>query len=194
MTAELVGNESVCRSAVLAGVLALSGGSIAFGQGTLNTCLSGFEVSRGTDVAGGLLTKGVTFAGVDDLAKDGGVPNPATCPWTTNGNGGSWTAKIDRIGVAGIGGSGVTVVGGRWYWLDRDNNVQFGRVEGGFVRWPGTVDQDIGCGAGVAQFALSVRNQFSPGTIAGCLDDTHLDPARQPFVFPPHISGALRLN
>lgn len=194
MTAELVRNESFCGSAVLAGVLAFSSASIAFAQVALNTCLSGYEVSRGTDVAGGLLTKGVTFAGVDNLPSDSGVPTPATCSWTTSGNGGSWTAKIDRIGVAGIGGSGVTVVGGRWYWLDRDNNVHFGRVEGGFVRWPGTADQDIGCGAGVAQFALSVRNQFSPGTFAGCLDDAHLDPAKPPFVFPPHISGALRLN
>ncbi|MGJ7507594.1 hypothetical protein [Variovorax sp. GT1P44] len=184
-----------CRSAVVAGVLVFSGADIAFAQGALDTCLSGYEVSRGTDVAGGLLTKGVTFAGVDNLASDGVVPTPPTCRWTTNGNGGSWTAKIDRIGLAGIGSSGVTVVGGRWYWLDRDNRVHFGRVEGGYVQWPGTAGEDkYGCGPGVAQFALSVRDQSSLGTISGCLDDTHLDPTTQPFVFPPHISGALHLN
>ena len=58
-------------------------------------------------------------------------------------------------------------------------------------------DQEIagsGCGAGVAQFTLTVRGLSSRGTFVGCLDDTHLDPAKQPFIFPPHIWGALHLN
>ena len=194
MTAELAGNAGLCRSAVVAGVLAFSGGIIAYAQ-RLDTCLSGYEVSSGTDVVGGL-TQGVTFAGMDNLTYGDGGPNPFACDrWTTNGNGGSWTAKIDRVGVAGIGGSGVTVVGGRWYWINRNNHVYFGRVEGGFVLWPPAPDQDTyGCGAGVAQFTLSVRDQFSPGRFVGCLDDTHLDPTKQPFIFPPHVWGALHLN
>ena len=60
----------------------------------------------------------MTFAGIDNLPYQDNGPNPAACDrWTTDGNGGSWTAKIDRVGVAGIGGGGVTVVGGRWYRL-----------------------------------------------------------------------------
>jgi len=31
------------------------------------------------------------------------------------------------------------------------------------------------------------------GSFEGCLDDTHLDPRVQPFVFPPHISGKLTI-
>ena len=196
MTAEFAGNAGVWRSAVVAGVLAMSGGNIAFAQGQHDTCLSGYEVSQGTAVAGGLLTKGVTFAGLDNRPDEDGGPNPAACDlWTTNGNGGSWFAKIDRVGVAGIGGSGVTVVGGSWYWIDRNEHLLFGRVEGGFVLWPPALDQDTyGCGAGVAQFTLTVRSQFSPGRFVGCLDDTHLDPTKQPFIFPPRVWGALHLN
>ena len=121
----IAGSAGVCRGAIVAGVLAFSGGNIAF---ALDTCLSGFEVSPGTDVAG--LTQGVTFAGIDNLPYKDGGPDPTACDrWTTDGNGGSWTAKIDRVGAAGIGGGGVTVVGGRWYWLDRDDHLHFGRVE-----------------------------------------------------------------
>ena len=187
----IAGSAGVCRGAIVAGVLAFSGGNIAF---ALDTCLSGFEVSPGTDVAG--LTQGVTFAGIDNLPYKDGGPDPTACDrWTTDGNGGSWTAKIDRVGAAGIGGGGVTVVGGRWYWLDRDDHLHFGRVEGGSVLWPPALDQDTyGCGAGVARFWLTVRGLSSRGTFAGCLDDTHLDPAKPPFIFPPHIWGALRLN
>ena len=109
----------------------------------------------------------------------------------------SWTAKIDRVGSAGIGKSGVTVVGGRWYWIDGDDRLHAGRVEGGYVLWPPTLDQDtFGCGPGVAQFSitLSVRGPSDSGSFVGCLDDTHLDPTRQPFVFPPRIRGALSLD
>jgi hypothetical protein len=181
---------------VVALVLAFSA-NIVFAHGTLETCLSGYEVSPGSNVGGGL-TKGVTFVGVDNRPDEDGGPNPAACDrWTTNGNGGSWSAKIDRVGDAGIGGSGVTVVGGRWFWLDDDGRLHFGRVEGGFVLWPPTLDADsFGCGAGVAQFSvmLSVRGHFSSGSFVGCLDDTHLDPTKQPFVFPPRIWGTLDLN
>ena len=45
----IAGNAGVCRSAIVAGVLAFSGASSAF---ALDACLSGFEVSPGTDVAG----------------------------------------------------------------------------------------------------------------------------------------------
>ena len=154
-------------------------------------------MSPGVDAGGGL-TKGVTFAGVDNLPNEDGGSNLATCDrWTTDGNGGSWSARIDRVGVAGIGGSGVTVVGGRWFWLDRDDRFHFGRVQGGFVLWPPALDQDsFGCGAGVAQFSitLSVRGPSSTGSFVGCLDDTHLNPLQQPFVFPQHIWGTLQLN
>ena len=159
--------------------------------------LSGFEVSAGSD-AGGDLTKGVTFVGIDSRANEDGGQNVAPCDgWTTDGNGGVWTAKIDRVGSAGIGSTGVTVVGGRWYWIDGDDRLHAGRVEGGYVEWPPTlVDTSLGCGPGVARFhiMLSVRGPSHSGSFVGCLDDTHLDPTKPPFVFPPRIWGVLTVN
>ncbi len=107
-------------------------------------------------------------------------------------------ARIDRVGNAGIGsGAGVSVVGGRWFWLDGEDRLHAGRVEQGYVLWPDSLEQDkFGCGAGVAQFhlTLSAFGHFRRGTFVGCLDDTHLDPRRRPFVFPPRTWGTLNLN
>ena len=182
----------VWRSTVVAMVLSLGGGSVAYAHGSHHTCLSGLEISAGTDVGGGL-TKDVTFVGIDNRADEDGGPNAAACDrWTTNGNGGAWSAKIDRVGNAGIGGSGVTVVGGSWVWVDADGRVHAGRVQGGYVLWPSALDQNtFGCGAGVAKFSitLSVRGPTAGGTFVGCLDDTHL-----PLTLPQPIWGSLDLS
>ena len=195
MTTGFSKHAGVWRGAVAA--LALSGASLAFAHGSHKTCLSGVEVSAGSDAGNGV-TAGVTFVGIDNRPQEDGGPSPAACDrWTTNSNGGAWTATIDRVGHAGIGGN-VTVVGGRWFWLNDADRFHAGRVLGGWVVWPKVLEEDIGCGPGVAQFniTLSVQSLFQnqSGTFIGCLDDTHLDITRQPFVFPPHIWGALDLN
>ncbi len=53
----------------------------------------------------------------------------------------------------------------------------------------------MGCGNGVARFAvtLSLAGQSAGGSFKGCLDDLHLDPRQQPFVFPFKIWGTLSL-
>ena len=107
MTVGLAEHAGIWRSSVVAMALALGGGNIAFAA--QQTCLSGYEVSPGVDAGGGL-TKGVTFVGIDNLPDEDGGSNPAIC------------------------------------------------------------------------------------SFVGCLDDTHLNPTRQPFVFPPHIWGTLQLN
>jgi hypothetical protein len=189
-------DAGVRGSALIAVALAFGGGNIAFAHDTHETCFSGYELSPGVDAGNGL-TEGVTFAGIDNLPDHDDGPDLVACDhWAPNSNGGIWTAKIDRVGVAGIGGNGVSVVGGRWFWFDGDDHFHFGGVPGGFVQWPGSLDEDIGCGPDVAQFniTLSVLGHFSAGSFVGCLDDTHLDPRVQPFVFPPRIWGTVNLN
>jgi hypothetical protein len=198
MTAGFARQAIVWRSTVVALVLGLGSASLAFAQGTHQTCLSGFEVSAGSDAGGGVTT-GVTFVGIDNSPEEDGSPNLACDSWTTNGNGGVWTAKIDRVGNAGIPDGYVTVVGGRWFWLDGDDRLHAGRVVGGYVIWPSALNVEVpnsGCGLGVAQFKimLSVRGPSHAGSFGGCLDDTHLDPTRPPVVFPPRIWGTLTIN
>ncbi len=58
------------------------------------------------------------------------------------------------------------------------------------MAWPQTIADDGGCGAGVAVFTAQLRApKGGSGSIAGCLDDTHLS-----TVFPPHIWGQLTLG
>ena len=86
--------------------------------------------------------------------------------------------------------------GDRWSWLHADGSVQAGRITGGAVTWPSTLDSNaMSCGNGVARFAitLSLAGQSAGGSFKGCLDDTHLDPRQQPFVFPSKIWGTLSL-
>ena len=139
------------------------------------------------------------FLGSDNRPEADGGPNVVACDaWTNNSMGGSWVVRVDRVGNAGIGsGAGVAVLGGRWFWLGADDQLRVGRVEQGYVLWPDTLEQDkFGCGPGVGQFHLTLSEPltFRTGTLSGCLDDTHLDPTRQPFVVPPRVWGTLTLN
>jgi hypothetical protein len=197
MKTRLDRHAGVCRSALVGAALIFGSGNIAFADGTHETCLSGYELSLGKDLESGV-TEGVTFAGIDNLPdQDGGADNAACDRWTENGHGGAWTAQIDRVGIAGIGSAGVSVIDGRWFWFDGDGRIHFGRVVGGSVSWPPSLDDDtFQCGAGVARFeiTLSVLGDFSVGSFVGCLDDIHLDPTAQPFVFPQRIWGTLKLN
>jgi hypothetical protein len=197
MAAGLAGHAVVWRI-VMALVLGLGGGSLAFAHGPHRTCFSGYEIFPGSDAGGGV-TQDVTFVGIDSRANaDGGIDQAACDRWTTNSKGGTWSAKIDRVGNAGIGsGTGVSVVGGRWLWVDGADRFHAGSVVQGYVMWPDTIEQDkFGCGAGVAKFYVTLSVWWPPGTgtFDGCLDDTHLDPTRQPFVFPPPIWGTLNIN
>jgi len=164
-------------------LLALAGcGTGPVGKGPENIGFSGHELSDGKR-AGAAVT-GLLFAGNDN--------QPCDC-WTGQSTGGNWIASINYTGQAGLG-SAVTVTGGKWSWLDADDVIKWGRITGGAVTWPSTLDSDsMKCGAGVARLAitLTVAGESADGSFKGCLDDTHLDPRRQPFVFPPKIWGTL---
>lgn len=162
------------RALVLACLLGLFAGGPALAQ--TRTGLSGHELFPGNKE--GEVTKGLVFFGTDNAV--------CNC-WTEVENGGQWTAVVDRSGDAGLG-SEVTVLGGRWLWQAGNDTVRFGKLLGGSVRWPPDRVSDLGCGPGVATFAitLSVKGQATTGTFTGCLDDTHM-----PFVFPPKIWGTL---
>lgn len=150
-------------------------------------CFSGIEVSPGHTV--GDTSTGVTFAGIDNATGAEG------CHWSTDSQGGVWYASINREGQAGIGGA-VTVTGGRWLWERANGTLHRGRVRGGTVTWPESLSATVGdCPPGVAEFnvTLTVVGHPRGGSFAGCLDDTHLNPFVQPFVFPPHIWGLLTI-
>jgi hypothetical protein len=162
----------------------LAGCGAARPRGETTTGLSGLEVFSGTSASGG--TAGTLFAGRDNKV--------CNC-WTTNDNDGAWTASVSYSGQPGIGFSGVSVTGGRWFWQEANDVINFGKVKGGRVRWPASIDADpFGCGKGVASVTLSLTGLSEDGTFTGCLDDTHLDPRAQPFVFPPKMWGTLTLQ
>jgi hypothetical protein len=198
MAARHSGHARWWRRAVASLVLFFGGAGFAVAQGTTASCVSGYELSPGIDSGDGV-NRNVIFIGSDNRPDVDGGANVAACDaWTSNGSGGSWVVRVDRTGNAGIGsGAGVAVHGGRWFWLGPDDQLRVGRVEQGYVLWPDTLEQDkFGCGPGVGQFHLTLSEPltFRTGTLTGCLDDTHLDPTRQPFVLPPRVWGTLTLN
>ena len=186
------------RGAMVALLLGLGATGAALAQNAPPACVSGYELSPGVDSGDGV-NRNVIFIGADNRPDTDGGQNVAACDaWTDNSSGGSWVVRVDRVGNAGIGsGAGVAVLGGRWFWLGADDQLRVGRVEQGYVLWPDTLEQDkFGCGPGVGQFHLTLSEPltFRTGTLSGCLDDTHLDPTRQPFVVPPRVWGTLTLN
>jgi len=162
----------------------LTGCGAAQTRGATTVGLSGVEIFGGKTAAS--VTGPVLFAG-----KDNKVCN---C-WTTSDSGGTWTASVSYSGQPGIGSSGVSVTGGKWFWQQGNDVIHFGKVKGGRVRWPATADADaFGCGKGVGSVSLSLTGVSEEGTFTGCLDDTHLDPRAEPFVFPPKMWGTLTLQ
>jgi hypothetical protein len=137
---------------------------------------SGYEVSPGS--SSGDIVRNVLFAGTTNT--------PCDC-FTSQTDGGAWVATVDRTAGGGLGGSS-TLLRGR-LTVDRDDVVTSYRITGGYVMWPRALDENIGCGLGVAKVHITLSRGR---TVTGCLDDTHLDPFKQPFVFPPHIWGTLR--
>lgn len=177
--------SSGLKIAALFVALAFAGCSVGPVKGPESTGLSGHEVFNGNR-AGNVVT-GAIFAGADNKVCD--------C-WTNDNGGGTWSTSINYRGQGGLGSS-VTVTGGRWSWLRADGVIRSGRIVDGQVTWPSTLDSNaMGCGSGVARFAvtLSLAGQSGGGTIKGCLDDSHLDPRQQPFVFPPKLWGTLTLE
>lgn len=152
-------------------------------RGATTVGLSGLEVFSGKTGASAPAT---LFAG-----KDNEVCN---C-WTASDNGGVWTASVSYAGHPGIGSSGVSVTDGKWSWQQAGDVIHFGKVKEGRVSWPASADADpFGCGKGVASVSLSLTGLSEQGAFMGCLDDTHLDPRAEPFVFPPKMWGTLTLQ
>jgi hypothetical protein len=167
----------------LAMAVVLTGCGAARNRGATTTGLSGLEVFGGKTGASDTTP---LFAG-----KDNKVCN---C-WTTIDNGGTWTTSVSYTGRPGIGSSGVSVTDGKWFWREANDVIHSGKVTGGQVRWPASSDADaFRCGKGVASVTLSLTGAAEAGTFTGCLDDTHLDPRAEPFVFPPKIWGTLTLQ
>ena len=167
----------------LAIAFVLTGCGTARTGGATTMGLSGLELFGGKTGASATTP---LFAG-----KDNKVCN---C-WTTSDNGGAWTTSVSYAGRPGIGSSGVSVTGGKWFWQQANDVIHFGKVKGGRVRWPASADADpFGCGKGVASVTLSLTGLSEEGTFTGCLDDTHLDPRAEPFVFPPKLWGTLTLQ
>lgn len=175
---------ALCNGWIIAALsLALSGCSFGLLKGPQTAGFSGHELFNGKRV--GNVVTGAVFAGADNQVCD--------C-WTNDNSGGTWTASLNYKGEGGLG-SAVTVQGGRWSWLHADGTVQTGRITGGAVTWPSAPDSNaMGCGNGVARFAITLVGQATGGSFKGCLDDQHLDPRQQPFVFPPKIWGTLKLE
>lgn len=183
------GNSGLYGLKLMVGGLAiafvLTGCGAAGTRGATTIGLSGLELFGGKTGAS-VTTAGTLFAGKDNEVCD--------C-WTASDNGGVWTASVSYAGEPGIGSSGVSVTGGKWLWRQANDIIHFGKVKGGRVRWPPSADADpFGCGKGVASVTLSLTTASEEGTFTGCLDDTHLDPRVEPFVFPPKMWGTLTLE
>ena len=179
-----------------------------FGPGGLKLMIGGLAIAVLLAGCGTARTRGATtvgFSGLELFSGNAGASAPGTlfagkdndvcnC-WTTTDNGGVWTASVSYTGRPGIGSSGVSVTGGKWSWQDVNDVIYFGKVKRGRVRWPASADADpFGCGKGVASVTLSLTGMTEEGVFTGCLDDTHLDPRAQPFVFPPKMWGTLTLQ
>jgi hypothetical protein len=164
-------------AAVITSVVIFAACCLAPAYGADPIGFSGYEVSPGSSSSGDIV-RNVLFAGSTNT--------PCNC-FTSQSDGGTWIATVDRTAGGGLGGSS-TLLRGR-LTVDRDDVVTSYRITGGYVIWPSTLDTDIGCGPGVANVQITLSRGR---TVTGCLDDTHLDPFKQPFVFPPHIWGTLR--
>jgi hypothetical protein len=178
-------------------VWALAMGVVDIGpaHGAETVGLSGYELFPGRPQ--GDVRKNVTFAGTTNAACANGNGGGSGC-WTDESNGGNWLARIERRGDAGIGSKDGTVEGGRLI-LEQSNGMfrVFNILRGGStIVWPESLNQDIGCGEGIASFLAELRSAGTnrKASLVGCLDDTHLDPRRQPFVFPPRVWGTLTLE
>ena len=65
MTVGFTRHQSIWRGAVMAFVLGLGGAGAVFAQATPRGCISGYEISPGTDDGGGV-TQNVLFVGADN--------------------------------------------------------------------------------------------------------------------------------
>ncbi len=182
-------NSTTHRSTALTALALVS--ALLGGCGTapvatdLTANFSGNELSTGK--RDGYSVTGAIFAGTDNAAGNG---------WSDESTGGTWIAKINYSGRGGIGSS-VDVTGGTWQWLRADGVVHAGTISSGQVTWPASLALNtMECGDGVARFAimLSLKNPARAGRFTGCLDDMHLDPRQQPFVFPQKIWGQLQIT
>lgn len=169
-------------SAIIAGLLSIAP-SFAWAESSL---FSGFELFPGIKLDG--VTIGATFSGWTDAPGQG-----IWVPFSQN-TGGFVSGSINYSGSPGFGRS-VTIVGGRWSWLEADDHTTHsGPVLSGEVEWPLNSTTDLGarfgvdCGNGIATFTANVRDTISKttGTISGCLNDK--------LSFPPKIWGDVDLS
>lgn len=143
--------------------------------------LSGYEFLLGSSctIDGIPGTCGVEFGGWT------GGSGPGANGWTRfpGNRRGLWAATINYTGSANFG-STVIVTSGSFDVLFKQGRTISGVVTGGTVIWPIDENTDAGCGAGVANVALTLSGGAS--SFAGCLHDL---PAGT--VIPPTIWGTL---
>ena len=121
----------------------------------LKLMVAGLAIGFVLTDCGAVRTRGETTTGLSGLELFGGKTGAsATTPlfagkdnkvcnwWTTTDNGGTWTASVSYAGQPGIGSSGVSLTGGRWFWQEGNDVIHFGKVKGGRVRWPASADAD----------------------------------------------------
>jgi len=167
----------------LAMAFVLTGCGAARTRGATTTGLSGLEVFGGKTGASDTTP---LFAG-----KDNKVCN---C-WTTSDNGGAWTTSVSYAGRPGIGSSGVSVTGGKWFWQQANDVIHFGKVTGGRVRWPASADADpFGCGKGVASVTLSLTGLSEEGNFHGVSRRHSPRSQSRAIRFPPKLWGTLTLQ
>jgi hypothetical protein len=143
--------------------------------------LSGYEIFPGK--ISGSATTGALFSGWTNESKS---------PWQgASSSGGTWSVTANYSGRPGIDNA-VNVTGGKWV-LTLGDAVILGKVAGGKITWPSSLNSDVsgrGCGQGIGYVAVSLTtNEGRSGSMTGCLDDTHV------FLgtFPPKLWGTLMI-
>jgi hypothetical protein len=96
-----------------------------------------------------------------------------------------WESNVTFEGDIAFGKTIQVSKGGRLELLLKGNKLLSEIVTEGTVKWPPSINGDIGCGRGVASvLALFTTKQDAPGSFVGCLQDL---PAGS--VIPPKIWG-----
>jgi hypothetical protein len=179
--------ESKIRRVLVAIAFALATGSFSLAHAATSIGLSGYEVSNGDRSDN--ITVGAVFAGW--TTDNGSTWFPLSY---TSGN--TWAITANYQGhpgfIPGHNTNSVDIIGGSWILIAADGTTLLsGSLNSGTVTWPANPGAELnGCGKGVAVLDINVfTSTEQPGTITGCLDDTHLHQ-----VFPPKVWGTLTLQ
>lgn len=182
MPSVIEGHLSKLKGLAAIAIVIILGGCAGTGKAPgVSYGLAGYEIFPGKN--SGSTTTNTLFSG---------WTHESRTPWqSASSNGGNWSVSVDYTGKPGIGG-GVKLTGGQWF-LTVGNVVLLGRVTGGTLTWPSSLNSELsgsGCGQGVGYVtaSLTVRDGRK-GKMIGCLDDSHV------FLgtFPPKLWGTLTL-